>query len=783
MADISKIDMTDIWATSGDIVAPDSAKIQAGWGVEVVPRQWWNWFENRQDNNIAYILQKGFPEWDATTQYIINKSYVQRNGIVYKATETTTGVDPTGLVSWARAFGDYSASSNALGGLTPTANNIPYFTSGTAAGQFPSTAYGRGVSNLANIAAALTYFGAQASNSNLTALSALTASANQLPYFNGGTTMSTTTLTSFGRSLIDDIDAASARTTLEVDSASTTADNLAAGLATKQPLNSSLTILATLTPAANKLPYFTGAGAVTTTDLTPFGRSLIDDADAASARTTLGVLSSAETATNLQAGLDTKQPLASNLTAWASLTPVANTLFYWTSGTGVASTSLTSFARTLLGQADALSVRTTIGADNATNLTSGTIPLARIPTALTGVNAETATRLATPRTIQGVAFDGTANISLPVVPRDSATGAATMPAGTTSARPASPVVGMMRYNSDNQTFEGYQGGQWATVGGAGLPVGALVPWNVSEASIPFGWLPRSGGLYNRADYPDLWTLIQSLVVSDADWISTPANRGKYSNGDGTTTFRMPDDNGKYDSNGFGAVTLRGHGKNSAGSVGLHQQDQLQNITGSMLSSSAALINTSDATGALAANTTSVGARPSPVSAAGYVWTFDASRVARAGTETRMTNTTVIWCTVAAGKVNNIGNIDINVMNTTVNTHTTQIAALQTSKPTGSSAQLSTAWVNFDGTNGTIRGGYNVSSVTRTGVGSYRIFFTVPMTDVNYVPMFSANALASTNQSNQCYPVALQLTYVDVVNRVGDTLVDRAYCFLNVFGGR
>ena len=44
-----------------------------------------------------------------------------------------------------------------------------------------------------------------------------------------------------------------------------------------------------MTTAANKLIYATGADAFTTTDLSSFGRTLIDDADAAAARTTLGL--------------------------------------------------------------------------------------------------------------------------------------------------------------------------------------------------------------------------------------------------------------------------------------------------------------------------------------------------------------------------------------------------------------------------------------------------------------------------------------------------------------
>lgn len=771
MADIIKYDMTDIWATSGDVVAPDSAKIRAGWAVEVVPRQWWNWFENRQDQNIAYILQKGFPEWDATTEYIINKSYVQRNGIVYKATATTTGVDPSTLVSWIRVFADYSVASNALGAVVPVANNIPYFTSSTEAGQFPSTAYGRGVSNLANIAAALTYFGAQAANTNLTAFSALTGSANALPYFNGGSTMTTTTLTAFARSLIDDVDAVAARTTLEVDSSATSASNLAAGLATKQPLNATLTTLATLTPAANKLPYFTGGSAATTTDLTAFGRSLLDDADAAAARVTLEVDSASTVASNLASGLATKQPLNSNLTAWAGLTPLANTLSYWTSGTVATSTAFTAFARTILSQTDALGVRTTIGADSASNLTAGTIPLARIPTSLTGVNAETATRLATARTIQGVSFDGTANIVLPVVPRDSATGAASMPVGDTSARPASPVVGMMRYNSDNQTFEGYQGGQWATVGGAGLPVGSLVPWNVSEDSIPFGWLPRSGGLYNRADYPDLWVLIQSLVVSDADWISTPANRGKYSNGNGTTTFRVPDDNGKYDANGFGAVALRGHGKNSSGILGIHQADQAQGMR-HLVPLAANAVSTRppqldpefgwypDKSFTNSINGTGWGVAYAPTT--GRQVADGTNGTPRVGSETRMSNTTVVWCTVAAGKVNNIGNIDINVLNTTVNTHTTQIAALQ------NSPLQAKAFGRFvGGATPSIANSVGIASIAKAGAGAYLVTTTVALPNATV----SACMLASTTYNQSIVVVQASDTTFQVICGINGSAAD------------
>jgi hypothetical protein len=42
-----------------------------------------------------------------------------------------------------------------------------------------------------------------------------------------------------------------------------------------------------------------------------------------------------------------------------------------------------------------------------------------------------------------------------------------------------------------------------------------------------------------------------------------------------------------------------------------------------------------------------------------------------------------------------------------------------------------AWVNFNGTNGAIRAAYNVSSVTKTGSGTYTANFTNAFVDANY----------------------------------------------------
>ena len=42
-----------------------------------------------------------------------------------------------------------------------------------------------------------------------------------------------------------------------------------------------------------------------------------------------------------------------------------------------------------------------------------------------------------------------------------------------------------------------------------------------------------------------------------------------------------------------------------------------------------------------------------------------------------------------------------------------------------------AWVNFAGSTATIRGSFNVSSITRTATGNYTVNFTTAMPNTNY----------------------------------------------------
>jgi len=60
--------------------------------------------------------------------------------------------------------------------------------------------------------------------------------------------------------------------------------------ANKQPLSNNLTSLASLTGAADSLPYFTGAGALSLTTLTELARNLLDDTTQSGMQSTLGLV-------------------------------------------------------------------------------------------------------------------------------------------------------------------------------------------------------------------------------------------------------------------------------------------------------------------------------------------------------------------------------------------------------------------------------------------------------------------------------------------------------------
>ncbi len=95
MTDIQKPDMSKQWANSGNKTPPADSLINSGWVAGQIPLESdFNYIDARQDQGLAYILQKGVPEWDSSTEYQANKSYVQYGGKVYKCIQTGVNKQP-----------------------------------------------------------------------------------------------------------------------------------------------------------------------------------------------------------------------------------------------------------------------------------------------------------------------------------------------------------------------------------------------------------------------------------------------------------------------------------------------------------------------------------------------------------------------------------------------------------------------------------------------------------------------------------------------------------------
>lgn len=183
-----------------------------------------------------------------------------------------------------------------------------------------------------------------------------------------------------------------------------------------------------------------------------------------------------------------------------------------------------------------------------------------------------------------------------------------------------------------------------------IPLG-FVSWWPSRAAIPAGWAPLDGQTISRVTFPDIWTSVQAgnfPLVPEATWQSDATARASYTTGDGSTTLRVPDLNGKS-SGALGAVMLRGDGALSAGSDGMIQRDAMQRVTGSV----ALAYGTTqlEGTGAFFSEVGGSGSGASFAYTNNFTWLkFDNARAARATTETRPLNATGCWVVKLFGTV-------------------------------------------------------------------------------------------------------------------------------------
>jgi hypothetical protein len=201
------------------------------------------------------------------------------------------------------------------------------------------------------------------------------------------------------------------------------------------------------------------------------------------------------------------------------------------------------------------------------------------------------------------------------------------------------------------------------------PIGFETMWPGTVP--PPGWLPELGGVFLRELYPDLWEFIQTSgnLVSEATWTSDVSQQGHFSSGDGTTTFRVPNKVGLVD---------RGQNPEDA-NFGRRQEDAIQNITGNFYYAQMGEASVGFV-GAFAGGGVGTTGNSHDASAPAYNVTFDASRVVRTDTETRMKNSGRMPIIKAFNTVINQAMMDVDTVLNVVDALVEQVGSINDGEP-------------------------------------------------------------------------------------------------------
>lgn len=225
--------------------------------------------------------------------------------------------------------------------------------------------------------------------------------------------------------------------------------------------------------------------------------------------------------------------------------------------------------------------------------------------------------------------------------------------------------------------------------GAGGDAVLDVRWLTTRSPMRTGYAAGDGQTLSRSLYPDALAAIQAGLVpvcTDAEWLADPAKRGYFTLGDGSSTFRVPDYNGKS-AGALGAAFMRGDGLNSAGVAGRIQGDAIRNIKGVSTPSGFSIIgemSANDPTSPVQVVRRGGTANYGPTVASadwGNAIDFDASRAVPTAADNHPVSVTGCWAVKLFGAVQNSGSADAAALATAVAELASRTSVLEQRKST------------------------------------------------------------------------------------------------------
>ena len=199
---------------------------------------------------------------------------------------------------------------------------------------------------------------------------------------------------------------------------------------------------------------------------------------------------------------------AASTSATTSSTQATNSA---NSATASASSATTSTAQAVISTAQAVIATTQAGLATTNGAAQVTLATTQATNSATSATASLASQVAAAASAVAAAASAALVSVANFISKDSATGSAAMPAGTTAQRSVTSLVaGWFRFNTDLSKFEGYNGTSWGSVGGGATGGGSDTIFNQNGQTVTTSYTLPTG---QNASSVGKITVITGAVVT------------------------------------------------------------------------------------------------------------------------------------------------------------------------------------------------------------------------------------------------------------------------------